>query len=86
MNSRSNAHAERWVRPLRADCLDRILILGRRHLEHVLRASRPHDNQHRPHRELDLHPPDGRDPPMTTPIRLRRRSLHGGLIHEYAAA
>jgi putative transposase len=32
----ANAHAERWVRTLRADCLDRILILGRRHLEHVL--------------------------------------------------
>ena len=31
----ANAHAERWVRTLRADCLDRILILGRRHLEHV---------------------------------------------------
>lgn len=35
-----NAYAERWVRTLRADCLDRILILGRRHLEHVLRIYR----------------------------------------------
>lgn len=34
----ANAHAERWVRTLRADCLDRILILGRRHLELVLRV------------------------------------------------
>jgi putative transposase len=32
----ANAHAERWVRTLRVECLDRILILGRRHLEHVL--------------------------------------------------
>jgi putative transposase len=38
----ANAHAERWVRTLRADCLDRILILGRRHLEHVLRVYRRH--------------------------------------------
>ncbi len=36
----ANAHAERWVRTVRADCLDRILILGRRHLEHVLRVYR----------------------------------------------
>ena len=38
----ANAHAERWVRTLRADCLDRILILGRRHLEHVLRIYHRH--------------------------------------------
>jgi putative transposase len=34
----ANAYAERWVRTLRADCLDRILILGGGHLEHVLRV------------------------------------------------
>jgi putative transposase len=45
----ANAHAERWVRTLRADCLDRILILGRHHLEHVLRIYRQHYNAHRPH-------------------------------------
>ena len=38
----ANAFAERWVRTVRTDCLDRLLILGRRHLEHVLRAYRCH--------------------------------------------
>jgi hypothetical protein len=38
----ANAYAERWARTLRADCLDRILILGRRHLEHVLKVYRRH--------------------------------------------
>jgi hypothetical protein len=38
----ANAFAERWVRTVRADCLDRILILGRRHLEHVLRVYQSH--------------------------------------------
>jgi putative transposase len=56
----ANAYAERWVRTLRADCLDRILILGRAHLEHVLRVYRKHHNEHRPHRALELLPPDRR--------------------------
>jgi putative transposase len=83
----ANAHAERWVRTLRANCLDRILILGRRHLEHVLRLYRKHYNEHRPHRALRLLPPNGRDPtPPNAADRLHRRDLLGGLIHEYEAA
>jgi putative transposase len=83
----ANAHAERWVRTVRAECLDRILILGRRHLEHVLRIYRRHYNEHRPHRALRLLPPNGREPtPLPTIERLHRRELLGGLIHEYQAA
>jgi putative transposase len=83
----ANAFAERWVRTVRADCLDRILIFGRHHLEHVLRVYRTHYNEHRPHRALDLLPPDGHHPTSTnTPIRLHRRDLIGELIHEYKAA
>jgi putative transposase len=83
----ANAVAERWIRTLRTDCLDRILILGRRHLEHTLRVYRTHYNRHRPHRALDLLPPNGRDPtPPNTATRLHRRDLLGGLIHEYRAA
>ncbi len=83
----ANAHGERWVRTLRTDCLDRILILGRRHLEHVLRVYRRHYNEHRPHRALHLLPPNGRDPtPLNARAHLHRRDLLGGLIHEYDAA
>jgi hypothetical protein len=35
----ANAYAERFVRTIRAECLDWLLILGRRHLEQVLRTS-----------------------------------------------
>jgi transposase InsO family protein len=83
----ANAHAERWVRTLRSECLDRILILGRRHLEHVLRVYRRHYNEHRPHRALDLFPPNGRDPtPLDVAHHPHRRDLLGGIIHEYEAA
>jgi putative transposase len=83
----ANAYAERWIRTLRTDCLDRILILGRRHLEHVLRVYRHHYNEHRPHRALGFLPPNGSEPtrPNATD-QLRRRDLLGGLIHEYEAA
>jgi Integrase core domain len=83
----ANAHAERWVRAVRADCLDRILILGRRHLEHGLRVYGRHYDEHGPHRALRLLPPNGRDPtPRNAPAPLRRRDVLGGLIHEYDAA
>jgi putative transposase len=83
----ANAYAERWVRTVRSDCLDRILIFSRRHLEHVLRVYRRHYNERRPHRALDLIPPDGRDATsLDRSNHLRRHDLLGGLIHEYEAA
>ena len=33
---KARAHAERWVSSVRRKCLDRLLILGRRYLAHVL--------------------------------------------------
>jgi putative transposase len=34
----ANAYMERWIGTIRRECLDRLLILGRRQLEHVLRV------------------------------------------------
>lgn len=53
----AKAHAERWVGSLRRECLDRILIVGRRQLEQVVRAYIRHHNEHRPHRSLEQRPP-----------------------------
>ena len=86
----ANANAERWVRTVRSDCLDRMLILGRRHLERVLRVYTNHYNRHRPHRAFYLAPPDGDG---ATPVShtaatsgVRRQDVLGGLIHEYQRA
>jgi putative transposase len=46
---RANAYAERWVRTVRVECLDWMLIVGRQHLARVLRAYVVHYNQARPH-------------------------------------
>jgi putative transposase len=86
----ANAYAERWVRTVRAECLDWLLIVGRRHLEQVLRIYVEHYNRHRPHRALALEPP-GRSAGPTLLGKDRQGSVHrrdllGGLLHEYQRA
>ncbi len=87
---RANAFIERWIGTVRRECLDRILILNRRHLERALPVYIRHYNEHRPHRSLDQRPPIEEPPPGSeTNVDLdhvRRRDLLGGLIHEYKAA
>jgi putative transposase len=39
----ANAHVERWIGSVSRECLDRVLILGRRQLERVLGVLRRHD-------------------------------------------
>ena len=46
---RANAFMERWFGSLRRECLDRLLIAGRRHLERVIQIYVEHYNTHRPH-------------------------------------
>ena len=74
----ANAYAERFVR---TECLDWLLIIGRRHLETVLRIYTAHYTRERPHRGLALHPPDPTNadqPPSGGEIK--RRDRLGGLI------
>jgi putative transposase len=58
----ANAFAERWISTVRRELLDRMLILGQRHLENVPAGYLAHDNQHRPHRALGQAPPLGAVP------------------------
>ena len=87
----ANAYCERWVRTIRAECTDRMLIAGPRHLRAVLDEYVAHYNQHRPHRARNLRPPD-HDASTTAPVtdlaaaRIQRRKILGGLIHEYERA
>ena len=81
---KANAHAERWVQTVRAECLDWTLVLGRRHLERELREDVRHYNAQRPHRSLALATPQAREQSsrQVNPPEVRRRDV-GGLIHEY---
>jgi putative transposase len=84
---KANAFAERWVETVRHECLDWILVLGRRHLDRVLRTYAEHYNTERPHRGLALQTPEGSPPvnPAECVPEIQRRDLLGGLIHEYEA-
>jgi transposase InsO family protein len=86
---RANAYAERWVRTVRVECLDWMLIVGRWHLARVLHAYVVHYNQARPHRGLDLRTPEPRldlAPWPTRRPRVRTHRVLGGLIREYELA
>ncbi|MCX4429834.1 integrase core domain-containing protein [Streptomyces mirabilis] len=81
---RMNAHVERFVRSVRAECIDRMLIYNEQHVRRVLAKYTEHYNTARPHRALQLRAPA--DDPDIIPFpaqRIHRHNVLGGLIHEY---
>ncbi|WP_405540901.1 integrase core domain-containing protein [Streptomyces antimycoticus] len=82
-----NPHAERFVRSVREECTNRVLIFGRGHAEQLLHDYARHFNSHRPHQGRNqLAPLD--DPnviPLPTTQIARRRAVTG-LINEYHRA
>jgi transposase InsO family protein len=78
----ANAFAERWVRSVREECLDKILILGEGHLRRVLAAYVDYYNHARPHQGIAQQCPtrlesSARDGPVG------RRDILGGVLHDY---
>ncbi len=81
---RANAYAERWLRTMRTVFLDRMLILGRGHLERLLRKYVGRFNRQRPHRGIDLGVPAPAStikmPPPSAIVD--HHDVLGGFIHE----
>ena len=78
----ANAVAERMIRSVREECLDRILILGERHLDRVLTAYVKYYNHARPHQGIEQQcPVPLGKAPRTAPIE--RRDILGGVLHDY---
>jgi len=82
----ANAYAERFVRTIRSECLDHLLVVSRRHLQSVLDEYVRHYNRARPHRGLRLAQPIPH--PVSTPDggAITRRDVLGGMVDEYDRA
>jgi putative transposase len=84
---RANCFAERFVRTLRTELTDRMLIVNQRHLREVLVTYIQHYNGRRPHRARRLRPPQPTHPVADINLqRIKRRPILGGLINEYERA
>lgn len=82
-----NPYAEQFIRSVRADCLDNIVLLDRGHAAAMLSEYETHFNSHHPHQSRSQSAP-GDDPhviPFPATRINRRRPVHG-LIKEYRPA
>jgi len=87
----ANGVAERFVRTVRSECLDWLLILNDQHLERILDIFVDHYNGHRPHRALALAPPHPTRPQVapateSSEAHVQRRDRLGDVVHEYVLA
>jgi putative transposase len=78
----ANAFAERWVRTVREECLDKLLIFNEAHLRRVLQTFIEYYNTARPHQGLEqqtlLIPC-----PQPTSTGLVQRTMVLGFISDY---
>jgi putative transposase len=78
----ANAVAERWVRSVREECLDRLAVLNARHLQRVLTEYTDYYNHRRPHQGLDQQCPAGAAWGAGEGD-VHRRDVLGGILHDY---
>ena len=78
----ANAFAERWVRTVRQECLDKIILLNERHLHRTIQEYAGYYNARRPHQGLSQDSSLGLAPVMPNgPVRYRK--VLGGIIRDY---
>jgi len=78
----ANAFAERWVRSVREECLDHLLIWNEAHLRRVLVEYVSYFNERRPHQGLEQDTPEGLKL-VSSEGAIHHRDVLGGIIHDY---
>lgn len=78
----ANAYAERWIRSVREECLNKLLIINQAHLRGVMGEFVTYHNTARPHQGID------QQIPATSTARIGAGPVHcrnvlGGIIHDY---
>jgi transposase InsO family protein len=76
-----NGYAERLIGSIRRECVDHIIVLGERHLRHVLLSYMQYYNEVRTHLSLNKDAPAPR--PVQSAGHILRRPILGGLHHQY---
>jgi putative transposase len=84
MGPNANAYAERFVRSIKEECLNRVILFGEAHMRHVLAEYLTHYNAERNHQGIENELIDGRPPVGTGPIECTERL--GGLLKYYRRA
>ena len=80
----ANAHAERFVRSIKEECLDRIIPIGEGHFRRAVTEFVAHYHRERNHQGLDNTLIEGAA--LTDAGRVRRQSRLGGLLNFYTRA
>ena len=78
----ANAFAERWIRSVREECLDKLLVINQEHLRRVMREYVGFFNTARPHQGIAQHTPIP-DTSRKLVGSVRCRNVLGGIIHDY---
>lgn len=89
----ANAHAERWVRSIKGECLNHLVLFGMNSLRRAISAYRDFHNQHRPHQGIGNRipgdggtatPPAGINPAHPRPSKVECTEFLGGLLKSYS--
>jgi len=78
-----NAYAERFVRSIKEECLNRVVPLGERHLRRLMGEYVEHYHWERNHQGRNNQLLERATPPVRVKADIRRRERLGGLLNFY---